>query len=252
MTPHTTILTFDPGAHYAREWQGVATANTPEAIAALAARLDERAQRLADEPDGPRLGITVRARYQTPEGDWDVCEFTYPMDRTPMPLDPESDEPQHWPLIGDFVIDVINDFTEYLKTRYEGALPVIDILTFESRAISHQLLDSEAYATVQALSFSQGPCSLRDIEEINNDDSTPYPQEVNNIGAIVGKIETSEDGVSHVVLAPGYQIGHLMEMIATPEGAPVKLNQALHLEENDGTFMKPTTAANTRKTKLAP
>jgi len=74
MTPHTTVLTFDPGAHYAREWQGVATANTPEAIAALAARLDERAQRLADEPDGPRLGITVRARYQTPEGDWDVCD----------------------------------------------------------------------------------------------------------------------------------------------------------------------------------
>lgn len=198
-----------------RQWHPQAIEITDSAsLDQLAHRLDAQAGRVIGVEPG--LGFTVRARTQTSRG-WEVCEFTYPMDQMP--------GGENIPLSGTFLKEVIEQFREYLAN---SDVPYkIDVLMFER--FDHVVLPTnpQHLAIIQQVRQTGGQCSVADIQNNQLNSTLDVGLSLINTGAILGTVVDQPNGPGTIALHEEILTGHLMEMIAAPDGQRVVLHPEL-------------------------
>lgn len=222
MPNSTRFLTFDSKQDgVVREWQTRAMACNEQTIEALAQQFDAQIQALDRRAEGPVTGFTVRARQKRADGQWAVMEFTYPMDY----MFQSQDDPGQL-VDGEQFRSIVEHFHEYLSDIAGIQDPVVDLLVYER----HERVDEPEHPTdqdvVARVRAAQGNMSVSDVLRFSEATSSEAAPTI-GVGGVVGGVISEDKGGSRVALDPGIKMGHLMEMILTPDGEEVHLHPLL-------------------------
>lgn len=221
MPNSTRFLTFDTQEDdVVRAWHPKAYACDPGTLDDLAQQFD--AQK-GHDANATVMGFTVRARHKDTAGEWEVVEFSYPIDF----MHRTATDPGQL-VDGDNFRQIIRHFHAYLASLEDIHHPSVDVLVYERHGLAadpQDPIDRDVVAKVRAAHAHMSVTDLlqHSIDPLSALDGLP----VIGVGGVAGRVVTQGHEGACVVLDPGMMMGHLMEMVLTPEGEDVRLHPLL-------------------------